>query len=86
MKPKLICTCGKRLELEELAGNDFDDYAARCECGIAWQVRDVSEELDEQDSEANGFYNTPAECENRECKDCVYCDERKRKMDCPYVD
>ena len=41
---------------------------------------------DPSDSEANGFYNTPAECENRECKDCVYCDERKRKMDCPYVD
>ncbi|KKN21074.1 hypothetical protein LCGC14_0929000 [marine sediment metagenome] len=51
MKPELICTCGRKLELEELAGNDFDDYAARCECGMAWQVRDVSEELDEREDE-----------------------------------
>jgi len=39
-----------------------------------------------QDPEANGFHNTLAECENVECNECVYCDERKRKMGCPYVD
>lgn len=47
--PVLVCTCGKKPKLDELMSNDFDDYAARCECGIAWQIRDVTEELDEID-------------------------------------
>ena len=39
-----------------------------------------------QDPEANGFYNTPEECEDSECKDCVLLDDVRRAIDCPYVD
>ncbi len=40
----------------------------------------------ELDCERNGFYNTPAECENEECNRCTRGDAFKRKLDCPYVD
>lgn len=52
-----------------------DDYANRCV------------EL-EQDCERNGFHNTPAECENKECNECeLDADTRTRLgIDCPYAD
>ena len=42
----------------------------------------------EQDCERNGFHNTPAECEDRECNECeLDADARTRlDIDCPYVD
>ena len=82
--PVLVCTCGKKPELEELPGNDFDDYAVQCECGIAWQIRDVTEELDELDPEANGFHNTPVECEGSECSECRLDGQTMEDLDCPY--
>ena len=64
-----------------------------------WQLISEIIELAEQDDdvfeivknimlspEANGFYNTPAECEDFECKDCCVVDTERRKIDCPYVD
>lgn len=39
----------------------------------------------EQDSEANGFHNTPAECEDRECEGCTLVDADRSIIDCPYV-
>lgn len=39
-----------------------------------------------QDCEYNGFYNTPAECEDRECKGCISRDVYRREIGCPYVD
>jgi len=47
-KPRFICSCGKELELEELLSNEWDDYAAKCECGLIWQMRDVTEEYNEE--------------------------------------
>lgn len=38
----------------------------------------------EQDCERNGFYDTPAECEGRECKDCEIGDDIRLGIDCPY--
>ncbi len=37
------------------------------------------------DCERNGFYNTPAECEDFECHLCEADDDTMRKVDCPYV-
>ena len=36
--------------------------------------------------EANGFHNTPAECEDTECADCPISDEQRKQRDCPYLD
>lgn len=41
---------------------------------------------DPSDPEANGFHNTPAECEDWECDVCILSDCTKRGIDCPYVD
>ena len=50
-----------------------DEYAGRCY------------ELKHQ-PERNGFHNTPAECEDRECDTCKFYDQVKRDLGCPYVD
>lgn len=41
---------------------------------------------DPSDPQTNGFYNVPAECEDRECAHCQYGYEYMLKIDCPYVD
>jgi len=53
-KPELKCTCGKTIVLSELLSNDWDDYAGKCECGLAWQVRDVSALYEELEDETDG--------------------------------
>ncbi len=39
-----------------------------------------------QDCEANGFYNVPAECEDKECMDCDIAHAEQVILGCPYVD
>ena len=43
---------------------------------------------DPSDPKTNGFHNTPAECENRECNECeLDADARTRlSINCLYVD
>lgn len=68
-------TDAERLEVAMgiLDERQVDEYADRCK------------EL-EQDCERNGFHNTPAECEDRECDTCKLYDQVKRDLGCPYVD
>ena len=56
-----------------LDGRGLMEYAEQCK------------EL-EQDCERNGFYNTPAECENQECDGCLLSEYDRRAIDCPYMD
>ena len=75
---------------------DLDQYAAICKkrelgcpdglCG-ACQVAECAYP-GPSDPETNGFHNTPAECEDRECCECeLDADARTRLgIDCPYVD
>lgn len=64
-----------------------------------WQLISEIIELVEQDDDVfeivknimsnpqtNGFHNTPVECEDWECENCIACDDYRRKIDCPYVD
>ena len=68
-------TDSERLEvaMSLLDEHQVDDYANRCA------------ELEHQ-PERNGFHNTPAECEDRECDACRLSDQAKLTLDCPYVD
>lgn len=56
-----------------LDGRGLMEYTERCS------------EL-EQDCEANGFHNTPAECEGRECNSCTMTKHGRLAIDCPYGD
>jgi len=40
----------------------------------------------ETDCERNGFYNVPAECENRECSECKIVKANMRLIGCPYAE
>lgn len=68
-------TDAKRLEvaMNLLDEQQVDDYANRCS------------EL-EHNCERNGFHNTPAECKNLTCRECLIKDMERREIDCPYVD
>lgn len=39
----------------------------------------------EQDCEANGFHNTPAECEDSDCEACTLNTGARQVIDCPYL-
>ncbi len=38
------------------------------------------------DCEANGFYNVPVECEDRECAECTLDKDVRHRLDCPYIE
>lgn len=68
-------TDAERLEIAMslLSERDVDEYARQC-----------SER--EQDPQANGFHDTPAECEDLECRDCKLDTEERLNRECPYLD
>ncbi len=53
-----------------------------------WQVGEYAAKCYEleHNCERNGFHNTPAECENFECRNCTMTNQSRREIDCPYVD
>ena len=67
----------ERLEvaMDLLTGQQRERYQLNCET------------LEHQ-PERNGFHNTPAECEDWECKDCRLDADTRAYLgiDCPYVD
>lgn len=95
MSIELSCNCGNETEFTELTTTDFSVDAEenredkinetteyRCRnCGESAEVCDTS-----KDCEANGFHNTPAECEDSECGNCKLDTEQKIALDCPYLD
>ena len=78
----------ERLEvaMSLLDDGQVDAYAEQCAELEREGIPLGMKPLLEQDPEANGFYNIPAECEDEECKDCCIVDTERRKINCPYVD
>lgn len=77
--------------MKQLTDSELKDYAVSLldKQGLEQYeqfILDREVEL-EQDCEANGFHNTPTECEDFECAHCpLYYDETGRKqIGCPYV-
>jgi len=75
----------------EVAMNLLDDeqvdaYAEQCAELEREGIPLGMKPLLEQNPEANGFHNTPAECEDEDCSACEVNDDVKRKIDCPYTD
>ena len=91
---ELSCECGNESEFTETTetvfgcdaeGNREDKIREttlyRCNnCGKFAEVCNTDESC-----ERNGFFNTPAECENSECADCELDLEQRMQIDCPYL-
>ena len=74
---KLIC-CEIEAVVEEYPANYPYEHMAYCKvCGKTWSIVDMNsdEELE----------NVPAECEDRDCNDCILTVDEKYHIDCPYV-
>lgn len=78
----------ERLEvaMSLLDDEQVDAYAEQCAELEREGIPLGMKPLLEQDPAANGFHNTPAECENFECSNCTMTDQNRREIDCPYVD
>lgn len=55
-------------------------YYSCADCNWHGESKNESED----DCSENGFYNTPAECENVECADCRLTLTERGGIDCPY--
>ena len=69
-------------ELKEVAVNLLDKQ------GLEQYEQSITEHEQKmkQDPQANGFHNTPVECENFECRNCTMHDVDRQDIDCPYMD
>ena len=78
----------ERLEvaMSLLDDEQVDAYAEQCAELEREGIPLGMKPLLEQDPEANGFHNTPAECESSECGDCCLSEYDRNAVDCPYVD
>ena len=78
--------------MKQLTDGELKDYAVLLldKQGLEQYEQFIKEHEQKmkQDPEANGFYNTPAECEDVECSHCpLYYDKMGRKqIGCPYTD
>lgn len=81
-------TDAERLEIvmSLLDEQQVADYAEQCAELEREGIPLGMKPLLEQNPEANGFHNVPAECENFECRNCIMTDRNRRAIGCPYVD
>ena len=85
----------ERLEIAMslLGDEELDRYADICEkreagCpdGICEACQLVECPYTSTNPEAHGFHDTPAECEDLECKDCPLSMAERKVRECPYLD
>ena len=50
MQPKVICLCGREVELEHMGGQHLT-WIGRCECGRIWSLEEMSEIIAEIEGE-----------------------------------
>jgi hypothetical protein len=50
-KVVIKCLCGKRVTLDLIGGQYQDEFQGDCKCGRKWLLKEISESLEEIDSE-----------------------------------
>jgi len=51
MQPKVVCLCGREVELELIGGQYQSAWMGRCECGRIWSLEEMSEIIAEIEGE-----------------------------------
>lgn len=54
---KIKCLCGKKVILNVGFGQYYNEYRGECECGLAWNLSEISELLEEIEEKTNSFLN-----------------------------
>jgi len=77
--------------MKQLTDTELKDYAVSLldKQGLEQyeQFIEEHEQKMKQDPEANGFHNTPAECEDYDCQHCPLLGDadKRREIECPYT-
>jgi len=50
-EPKVVCLCGREVELELIGGQYQNAWIGRCECGRVWSLEEMSEIIAEIEGE-----------------------------------
>ena len=50
-EPKVVCLCGREVELELMGGQYQNAWMGRCECGRVWSLEEMSEIIAEIEGE-----------------------------------
>ena len=50
-EPKVVCLCGREVELELIGGQYQTTWIGRCECGRVWSLEEMSEIIAEIEGE-----------------------------------